>query len=106
MTFKSALWYPIAVVLIGLNLAAGGFAAGSDEPAHAAGHAVLALAFGAWAGRLRRRPRQVDQQPQLQELEAELSILRGELSEAQDRMDFVERLLARDPESHRVERQS
>ena len=105
MTFRGVLWHRIAVALSGLNLVAAGFAAGSAEPDHAAVHGVLAVAFGLWAGWARRGPGGSDPQARVEELEAELSNLRGELSEAQDRMDFVERLLARDPESHRVERQ-
>jgi hypothetical protein len=49
MTFKPALWKPIAIVLSAANLVAVGFAAGAAEPYHAAGHAALGLAFGLWA---------------------------------------------------------
>jgi len=35
-------------------------------------------------------------------LEAEVTKLRQELSEAQERLDFVERLLAKGPETRRV----
>ena len=54
MTFKPALWQPIAVVLGAVNLVAVGFAAGDAEPWHAGIHAALALAFGLWAQRLRQ----------------------------------------------------
>ena len=54
MTFKPAIWSPIAVVLSVINLVAVGFAAGQPQPWHAAGHAALALAFGLWAQRLRQ----------------------------------------------------
>src|SRR2546427_9688636 len=57
MTFKPAVWYPIALVLTAINLAGAGFAAGTTEPWHATIHAVLALGFGLWAQRLRRAPR-------------------------------------------------
>src|SRR5437762_2250697 len=55
MTFKPALWFPIAVVLSVANLVGVGFAAASAEGAHAAIHAGLALLFGLWAQRLGRR---------------------------------------------------
>ena len=102
MTFKTWPWRPIAVVLSGINLVAAGFAAASAEPWHAGIHVALALAFGLWALRLQQRPGGSERQAQLDVLEAELSNLRGELSEAQERMDFVERLVAREPESRRV----
>ena len=58
MTFKPALWRPIAAVLSVVNLGAVGFAAGAAEPWHATIHAGLALAFAAWAQRLGRSPAQ------------------------------------------------
>ena len=39
----------------------------------------------------------------LDAFEAELGSLRGELGEAQERMDFIERLLAREPERQRLD---
>lgn len=108
MTFKPALWQPIAIVLSVINLVAVGFASGEAEPWHAAGHAALALAFGLWAQRLRQRsggsaleggseiPARVEA------LEAEVSNLGRELGEALERLDFAERLLAQRPESPRV----
>ncbi len=108
MTFKPAIWYPIAVLLSVGNIIAVGFAATSAEPWHAASHAALALAFGLWAQRLRSGPR--GNQPQarleapeaLEALEAEVSKLRQELSETQERVDFVERMLAQGQEARRV----
>ena len=44
MTFKPAIWYPIAAALSVINVVAVGFAARSAEPWHAALHAALALA--------------------------------------------------------------
>ena len=90
MTFKPALWYPIAVVLAALNLIGAGFAAGSAEPMHAAAHVALAVAFGLWARRLRDGPGS----NALEALEFEVSNLRRELGETQERLDFAERLLA------------
>ena len=45
MTFKPAIWYPIAAVLSVVNLAAIWFAAAPGEPAHATLHGALAVAF-------------------------------------------------------------
>ncbi len=56
MTFKPAIWRPIAIVLSVINLVAAGFAAGSAEPLHASVHVALGLAFGLWAQRLRQGP--------------------------------------------------
>jgi hypothetical protein len=108
MAFKSAIWYPVSIGLTAINLAAAGFAAASAEPWHTAAHVALAVAFGTWAGRLRRRPSGSERLARLDELEGEVSNLRQELSEAQERLDFTERLLAQRLESRRVdpERQS
>jgi hypothetical protein len=103
MTFKPAIWRPIAFVLSVINLVAVGFAAGSAEPWHATTHAALALAFGLWAQRLRQVPGGSEQQAQLDALEADVSNLGRELSEAQERLDFAERLLAQGPEARRVD---
>jgi len=73
MTFKPATWLPIAILLSAANLVAVGFAAGGTEPWHAGVHATLAL------GKLRR-----------------------ELSETQERLDFVERRLVQGSEARRV----
>lgn len=105
MTFKPALWHPIAVVLSALNLAGAGFAVGVAEPWHAAAHAALAVAFGLWAQRLRQAPPRNELQDGFEVLEAEVGDLRRELSEAQERLDFAERLLAQDAEARRVGRE-
>jgi hypothetical protein len=106
MTFKPAIWYPVSVVLSAVNLAAAGFAAGSAEPWHAGAHVALAVAFGAWARRLQKGPSGSEGQARLEAidaLEVEVSDLRQELSEAQERLDFAERLLAQGLESRRVD---
>ena len=108
MSFKSGIWFPIAVVLSVINLVAAGFAAGEPQPWHVGTHAALALAFGLWAQRLRLRPRESELQAPLEvldaldALDAEVSKLRQELSETQERMDFTERLLAQRSEAQRV----
>ena len=105
MTFKPAIWFPIAVVLSVLNVAAAGLAAAQAQSVHAGTHAALALAFGLWAQRLRQGPGGSELQAGLEAidaLEVEVSKLRQELGEAQERLDFVERVLAQGPESRRV----
>jgi hypothetical protein len=102
MTFKPAIWQPIAVVLSAINLVAVGFAAGSAEPWHAGLHAALGLAFGLWAQRLRQGPSGSEHQARLELLEDELNHFRRELSETQERLDFTERVLAQEPERRRV----
>jgi hypothetical protein len=90
-------------VLSVINLVSLGFAIGAAEPGHAALHAGLALAFGVWARRLRpARPAGGDVPAQLEALHGEVDTLRRELSEAQERLDFAERLLAQGPEARRV----
>ena len=104
MTFKSALWRPIAYGLSAVNLVAVGFAAGAAEPYHAAGHAALALVFASWAQRMRRSPggKELPGEERLELLESDVSELRRELTEAQERLDFTERMLAQGRESRRV----
>jgi hypothetical protein len=103
MTFKPAIWHPIAIGLSVLNLVGLGAAVGASEPAHAAVHAVLALAFGLWARRLRQGPGEGQDQARLEMLEAEIDNLGRELSEAQERLDFAERVLAQPPDSRRAD---
>jgi hypothetical protein len=103
MTFKPAIWQPIAVVLSVVNLVSVGFAVGAAEPLHAGVHAALALAFGLWAQRLRLSAGGTELQPRLEALEFEVSDLRRELSETQERLDFAERVLAQAQESRRME---
>jgi hypothetical protein len=109
MRFKPKIWFPIAFVLSAINLVAVGFAAGESEPWHAGTHAALALAFGLWAQRLRQAPRGSELQalPEVFEtldaFEAEMNKMRQELSEIQERLDFTERVLAKGPESRRMD---
>ena len=108
MTFKSKIWYPLAIVLSAMNLVAVGFAARDPEPWHAAGHAALALVFGLWAQRLRQRRGASELQAPLEVIEAlegieaEVGELRRELTETQERLDFTERMLAQSSEARRV----
>jgi hypothetical protein len=94
MTFKPATWYPIALVLSVVNVAAAGFAARDAEAWHATLHVALGVAFGLWALRLRERPGGSELEAGLEALEIEMGNVRRELGEAQERLDFAERLLA------------
>jgi hypothetical protein len=107
MTFKPAIWYPIAAVLSVINVVAVWFAAQPGEAWHATIHAGLAVAFGLWAERLRRRRSTGGSELQagLEALEVEMNSLRQELGETQDRVDFAERLLTQTPERPRVDRE-
>jgi hypothetical protein len=111
MTFKPRIWFPIAVLLSIGNLVAVWFAAAPGEPLHATIHAALSLGAGLWAYRLRQRlgegahrlaPEAVEALDALEALEVEATKLRQELGEAQERLDFAERLLAQDPDSRRM----
>jgi hypothetical protein len=108
MTFKPAIWRPIAVVLSGLNVVAVGFAAAAAEPLHAATHGALALAFGLWAQRMRSPPtgNEGELEARVEALELEVSSLRQDLAEAHERLDFAERLLSRVSETRRPDRES
>jgi hypothetical protein len=112
MAFRPTTWFPIATLLSVINVAAVGFAAGAAEPWHATTHAGLGLAFGLWAYHLRQRAgamRDGDRRDALEgeaarlgALESDMSQLRHELSEAQERLDFAERLLAQGQATRRV----
>lgn len=106
MTFKAAIWQPIAVALTAINLVGLGLAVGAAEPAHMTVHAMLAGVFGLAAWRIRPGPgreRQEERQSGFDDVEAELDRLRQELIETQERLDFTERILAQGLESRRVE---
>lgn len=106
LTFKPAIWYPIATVLCAANVVAVWFAAVPAEPLHATVHAGLAVAFGLWARHLRQGPLGSVHRAELEAVEAlevEVSALRKELSEAQERVDFAERMLAEALEPRRVD---
>jgi hypothetical protein len=105
MTFKPAIWRPIAIGLSAINLVAVGAAAAGAEAWHAGIHATVALALGLWAQRLGSGPKPaaaVDDSARLDQLEADLGAVRAELAEAQERIDFAERVLAQEAEQRRV----
>jgi hypothetical protein len=107
VTFKPSVWYPIALAATVINLVGIGFAAQSAEPMHAAIHGVLAVAFALWARRLRLAASpgssgQSELPDRLEALDVEVTRLRQELTETQERLDFAERLLAQSREKPRV----
>lgn len=115
MTFKPALWQPIAVVVTVINLIG---VAAATMPWHATVHAVLALGFGLWAQRLRQGPagsdlgvvRQLveEQASALEDAQRVLASQSTQLAELHERVDFAERLLTqirdRPALGHREER--
>ena len=112
MTFKPKVWFPIALILSAFNLVGVGFAVALREGPHAGVHVALALAFGLWAQRLRRvTPASSaleerlealeDEVSRLDALQADVTGLRQALSEAHERLDFAERLLAKAPDPRR-----
>jgi hypothetical protein len=103
MNFKPKIWYPIAAGLSVINVVAVWFAAMPGEPLHATIHAALAVAFGLWAQRLRQDRGGGQFQAGLEALELEVDALRRELGEAQERLDFAERVMAQGAEVRRVD---
>jgi len=104
MIFKRRIWQPIALGLAAINLIAAGFAASSSEGRHAVTHIVLGGVFALWAWWMRRGPElpPAAESPGLEALQAEVHSLRKELSEAQERLDFAERMLAQRPQQRQV----
>ena len=103
MTFKPSIWHPITVALSAINLVGVGLAAGAGEMWHAGLHVALAAAFGVGARQLGRRMAGTESQAELQDVEVELAGLRQELIDAQERLDFAERMLAQGMEPRRME---
>jgi hypothetical protein len=109
MAFQSPKWHPIALALSALNLIGAGFAVAMEEPFHAVIHVSLAVGFGLWARRLRPQGGAADTAEvveRLEALEGEVGRLRQELSEAQERLDFTERVLAQGRDPARVSKES
>ena len=99
MRFPPRIWYPIAVVLAVINVAAVWFAAAPGEPLHATVHAALGAAFAVWATRLHMRSGEEGRRDaELDALELEGEDLRRALAEAEERVEFAERMLAQQPE--------
>jgi hypothetical protein len=101
MTFKPKIWFPVAVAAAALNLAGMGAAINAAEIPHAGLHALLAAAFSYWAWRLYEKRKPLEAQAQLSELEDDVSHLREELADANERIDFAERMLVQQAEKRR-----
>jgi hypothetical protein len=106
--FKSRVWIPIAWVLSFAN-GIFVFTVGSGQPAHAAGHALLALLFAFGAQRLSARqgrdPLTREDRQTLEDLQTrlgELNDLQRRVTELEDRVDFAERVLAKQREGQRL----
>ena len=109
MIFKPATWLWIALGLTALNLVGLGWAAALEEGPHAGAHVALSVLCGWWAWKLRRAPTlaspdapdAIDQQERFEALESDVTRMRQELTEAQERVDFAERMLAQRPAAPR-----
>ena len=93
MTFKPAIWFPVAVLMSFISLIGVVFAASQLQPELTAIPAALALGLGLWAERLRQAGGTSQPRGRLDALEAMVSELRGELNETHERLDVAERLL-------------
>lgn len=107
MALNPRLWRPIAAFLSVANLVGAGIHLGTGQPAAAAIHGFLAAGAAYWAVRLGRPRAPVLDNPETEErmelLENELLQQRHELAEAQERLDFAERMLAQNVEKRRID---
>lgn len=92
---------PIALTLLSAGNIAAIYAAvesATPDPMHATLHGVLAVGFAAWAQWAWRRRTETapasDSQARIEGVETEIDSMRQELLEAQERLDFAERMLA------------
>ena len=97
MSLKRKTWLLVAAALSAANVGAVWVAAA--DPLHASTHATLAVGFALWAQwlGLRRRAVSVGDESLSDEILEELPILRSEVAELTERLDFAERLLAQRP---------
>ncbi len=90
---------PISLTLLAAGNIAAIYAAvesATPDPMHATLHGVLAVGFAVWAQWAWRRRASVptDSQARIEGVEADVDNMRQELLEAQERLDFAERMLA------------
>jgi len=114
MWFRHRAWIPIAWVLSLINFGGVWFAARDGQAWHGTIHASLALLFAVGAQRLQARQRPALKSPvddptargrTLEDVEAcfaELDQLKQRVSELEERVDFVERLLAKQRDAQRL----
>lgn len=95
MSLNPKIWQPVAAVFSAVNLAAVWFAATPGEPWHASIHAALAVGSALWVQRLDGRRRATSSLESLPaEVLDELSVLRSEVADLSERLDFAERVMA------------
>jgi hypothetical protein len=86
--------YVVAAALTAINFAGLVYAAVMGEAWHALVHVFLVVVCGRWARTLRERAEGPAGSPdRIELLEDEVSQLRGELFEAQERLEFAERMM-------------
>lgn len=95
MSLNPRIWQPVAAVFSVANLIAVWFAAQPGEPWHASVHAALAVGSALWVQRLegRRRSASISESLPAEVLD-ELSVLRSDVAELSERLDFAERVMA------------
>lgn len=93
------IWRPVAIVLSIVNAAGLIMAVAAGEPMHALGHIVAAVLLARWLRRMRGSDdaARLESPSQIEALETEVDSLRRELTEAQERLDFAERMMAQRP---------
>ena len=107
MALNPRLWRPIAAFLSVANLVGAGIHIGMEQGEGAAIHGLLAAGAAYWAVRL-GQPRHAAlpnpaTEERMEQLETELMQQRQELAEAQERLDFAERLLTQKAERRDLE---
>jgi hypothetical protein len=99
------IWRPVAWALSVVNIGGAGFHIALEQPQVAFLHLLLAGGAAFWAVRGGRKreaePLAPGTEERMEQLEAELMHQRQELLEAQERLDFAERLLAQSAERKR-----
>ena len=94
MASRRPFAYVVAATLTAINLAGLVYAAVMGEPWHAFGHVALLVLCARWARSLRERAEDpAGSSDRIELLEDEVSQLRGELFEAQERLEFAERMM-------------
>ena len=99
MWLKHRAWIPVAWVIAVGNLVAVGPAAAAAEPLHASIHAVLAGLFALGAGRLMARR---SFRPDDERLKHAFAEMHDRLLELEERVDFAERMLAKQRDAERL----
>lgn len=94
----------IAIALSVINVLGFISAMGDGSPLHAGAHVAVGVVLFLWIQRLSERVREGHaelaepaDQDRIEGLESEMDQLRRELAEAQERLDFTERMMAQRP---------